>query len=114
MTTWLPRWFALLVLVLPFVPVGAAAPPAGPSAAQVGRLIEQLGDDEFARREAATARLKEIGEPVLAALRKAASSPDLEIRVRATRVIQAITARLQIRRFEGHTDGVIAVALSPN
>ena len=50
MTTWLPRLLALLLLVLPFAPVGAAAPPAGPSAAEIGRLIEQLGDDEFEKR----------------------------------------------------------------
>ena len=34
MGAWLPRLLALLVLALPFAPVGAAAPPARPSAAE--------------------------------------------------------------------------------
>src|SRR4051794_21979826 len=79
MTAWLPRLLALPLLL----PLPAAAPPAGPSAAEVGRLIVQLGDDDFDTREAATARLKEIGEPALAALREALTSDDLEVRTRA-------------------------------
>ena len=35
MTAWLPRLLALLLLALPFVPVGAAAPPARSSAAEL-------------------------------------------------------------------------------
>jgi hypothetical protein len=35
---------------------------------RVADLIKQLGDDSFARREAASKRLKEIGEPALVAL----------------------------------------------
>src|SRR5438552_17107749 len=50
MTTWLPRWIALLVLVF----LLAAAPPPRPWAAEVARLIEQLGSDRFAEREAAS------------------------------------------------------------
>ena len=64
MTTRLPRLLALLLLALPFVPVDAAAPPARPSAAEIGRLIEPLGDDDFDRREAATERLADLDEPV--------------------------------------------------
>ena len=61
----------------------AAAPPAGPSGAEVGRLIGQLGDDDFDRREAATRRLKRAGETALDALHKALSSDDPEVRLRA-------------------------------
>ena len=60
---------------------------------RVAALIKQLGDDAFARREAASKELEDIGEPALAALRKAAtSSDDLEIRRRAERIIQTITS----------------------
>jgi hypothetical protein len=38
MTTWLPRGFACLVLLLPFVPVVAAAPDD----AEIARLVKQL------------------------------------------------------------------------
>ena len=61
MTTWLPRGFALLLFGLPFVPIVAAAPDD----AEIARLIKQLSDDEFQKREKATTRLKESGEPAL-------------------------------------------------
>jgi hypothetical protein len=61
---------------------------------RIAALIKQLGDDAFARREAARKELEDIGQPALAALRKAAtSSDDLEIRRRAERIIQTIAAR---------------------
>jgi hypothetical protein len=61
---------------------------------RVAALIKQLGDHKFAKREAASKELVDIGEPALAALRKAAtSSDDLEIRRRAERIIQTIATR---------------------
>jgi hypothetical protein len=61
---------------------------------RVATLIRHLGDDAFARREAASKELEDIGEPALTALRRAAtSSDDLEIRRRAKRIIQTIASR---------------------
>jgi hypothetical protein len=61
---------------------------------RIAALIKRLGDDAFAKREAASKELEDIGEPALAALRKAANcSDDLEIRRRAERIIQAIAIR---------------------
>ena len=55
-------WIALLVLVLLSVPlVVAAAPDDG----EIARLVKQLGDDDFDKREAASKRLTETGEPAL-------------------------------------------------
>ncbi len=51
--------------------------------AQVDKLVEQLGSDTFAEREAATAALAKIGMPALASLRKAITSKDNEVRKRA-------------------------------
>ena len=63
---------------------------------RVPALIQQLGDHAFARREAARKELEDIGEPALAALRRAAtSSDDLEIRRRAERIIQTIATRAE-------------------
>jgi hypothetical protein len=63
-------------------------------AARVARLIEQLGDDRFAKREAASRELAAIGEPALDSLRQAAASnSDPEIRLRAGQVIRLILAR---------------------
>jgi HEAT repeat protein len=51
---------------------------------RIARLVRQLGDDSFEKREAASRELDAIGEPAVAALRKAAaSSDDPEIRWRA-------------------------------
>src|SRR3954453_19931172 len=91
MKVWLPRLLAL-PLLLPLLM--AAAPPACPSGAEVERLIEQLGDDDFDTREAATARLKLAGEPALDALHKALTSDDLEVRRRARRIVVAVENRL--------------------
>src|SRR5438094_479090 len=86
MTASLPYRFALLLLALPFVAI--AVDPGG---REVERLIRQLGDPRFARREAASKALAKVGEPALAALRKAAaSSDDVEVRLRAARLVEAI------------------------
>ena len=51
--------------------------------AKIDKLVEQLGSDTFAEREAATAALAKIGLPALSSLRKAITSKDNEIRKRA-------------------------------
>jgi uncharacterized protein (TIGR03067 family) len=72
---------------------------------KIARLIRQLGDDAFAKREAASKELEAIGAPALAALRKAAaSSDDLEIRRRAERITDAIaeaTAKAELAKLQG-------------
>src|SRR5262245_49678718 len=60
---------------------------------RIARLIEQLGDDEFAKREAASKALEAIGAPALAALRKADSHMDFEVRRRAARLVKTITLK---------------------
>src|SRR5262249_51371061 len=84
----------------------AAAPPA-----DVDRLIRQLGSDRYARREAATQALDRIGEAALPALRKAANSPDAEVRRRARRLAAAIVRRTsgELRTLRGHSSGATGV-----
>lgn len=87
--------YALVALAL-VAGVGSPRENAGQAATsdRIAALIKQLGDDEFTKREAATKELTDIGEPALAALRKAAtSSADLETRRRAERIIQTIETR---------------------
>src|SRR5262245_3453121 len=61
---------------------------------RIARLINQLGDDAFAKREAASKELQAIGEPAADALRKASTSDaDPEIRRRAEGVLRALAAR---------------------
>jgi uncharacterized protein (TIGR03067 family) len=67
----------------------------------IARLIGQLGDDTFAKREAASKQLKAIGEPALESLRKAAASDsDPEIRRRAERIVEAIAAVVTNRELK--------------
>ena len=83
-------------------------------AGRIARLIGQLGDDVYAKREAASQELEAIGEPALAALRKAAAaSDDVEIRVRAEKIVRSISGKKEIEGLQGkwhsmstETDGV--------
>src|SRR5204863_8953154 len=101
--------FACLVLLLPFITIVAA-----PDDAEIARLIKQLGDDEFEKREAATTRLKESGEPALDAATKATTSSDPEVRRRAEDIVAAIEDKLYGAelRFTGHTGGTWSVCVS--
>jgi tetratricopeptide (TPR) repeat protein len=47
----------------------------------------ELGDDEFATRQAASRKLRAAGEPAEAALEKAADSPDAEVKKRARAIL---------------------------
>src|SRR5688500_17748268 len=54
-------------------------------------LIQRLGHEDFAQREAASAALATLGEPALPALRESAQrSDDLEIRLRSRQLVGAI------------------------
>jgi uncharacterized protein (TIGR03067 family) len=91
------------------VALAAGAAPPTEAAERIAGLIRQLGAEGFKRREAASKELDAIGAPALSALRKAASDDDLEIRRRAERLVQAITARLvgvDQKRLEGTWLGV--------
>jgi WD40 repeat protein len=60
-------------------------------APEIGKLIEQLGDEQLARRKDAGKRLEEIGEPALEQLRKAERKHvDPDVRLRAGILVRAI------------------------
>jgi uncharacterized protein (TIGR03067 family) len=86
------RFFAAACLLL-VLGLSAAAKPETPppSAAEIDKLVHQLGSRRFAEREAATKALEKAGEPALAALRKAATSdPDAEVRRRAGKLVRSL------------------------
>jgi hypothetical protein len=64
------------------------APSAGPTDAD--RLIQQLGDADFRKRDDATLRLKNEGPAILPALRAAINNSDPEIRRRVADLIPAL------------------------
>jgi HEAT repeat protein len=69
-----------------------AEPPAKPklSAEQVARLeklVEQLGADNYGKREAATKAIRRFGKPAIPALRHAFKSSDFEVSHRARQLL---------------------------
>ncbi len=73
-------------------------------AQRIARLIKQLGDDAFRKREAAAKELESMGALALAALRHAASSDDAEIRRRAERIgnrIAEAAAKAELAKLQG-------------
>lgn len=91
--------FALLVVGLPVSMAGTSfAQPANPpkvSATEMARkLVEQLGDEQFAIREQATDQLLRIGLPAQAALSEGSRHVDREVRYRCERIL------LQIRQLD--------------
>lgn len=88
------RVIFLAVLVSAFASVRAAEPaPKEPklSADEVRRLITQLGDEEYEKREAAHQRLESAGASIEGDLKKAAeASSDPEIALRLKRIIETI------------------------
>jgi sulfatase modifying factor 1 len=82
-------WFALLVTAIVGEPVRGDGPED--SDARIAALVKQIGDEEFARREAASAGLEAIGEKALPAVRAAlAKADDVDYRRRAQAIVRAI------------------------
>jgi WD40 repeat protein len=85
------------------------------SAETIDRLILQLGDDDMATRAQAKKQLEAIGEPAVAALKKAAeSSEDPEVRKAAKAMLDRFDAKSRgvLHVFGGHGNRVNGVAIS--
>lgn len=96
------RCLALVVLAAAtWLPADAASADdaTAPELSQrtTGQLIQQLGSREFATREAATGELSRRGESVEPQLRDALRHPDLEVRLRASRLLAGMF-RADLRR----------------
>ena len=88
-----PAHAVLACLLLTASPVVRAQDVAPPADGEIAKLVLQLGDADFATREAASRRLGEIGKPALDALKEAADGADAEIRTRATALVRRIEKR---------------------
>ena len=86
MNSWLTRCLAGLLLVLPFV----SAVADDPDDKELAGLVKQLGNSDFRMRDAATKRLKELGEPAADALVRAMMTNDVEARRRAEAILMEI------------------------
>jgi RNA polymerase sigma factor (sigma-70 family) len=67
-----------------------APKPDEETAARIKSLIQQLGDDSFTVREAATKELIKIGRPAVPFLRAALKDKDIEISQRSRKVLDAL------------------------
>ncbi len=85
------RLFVLLFLLSLCGAAAAQVPlPADDVAARIERLIGQLGDDAFDRREAASKDLAAIGNRARSALERATKSSDPEVASRAKAILDAL------------------------
>src|SRR5208283_3026226 len=80
----------LACLVVSVAFAGKEAPDKPSASPSVEKLIEQLGDQDFARRDAANKGLAALGPEALPALRKATNHSDLEVRRRVEALVAAI------------------------
>lgn len=91
--------------------VRAGEPPAGltdAEAAEVARLVQDLGSADFRVREAATAALIGFGERARPALEAAAKSENPAVRFRADQLLAGLDGRKGERRLSdgsGHAEG---------
>src|SRR5262249_48792604 len=112
--------FTLAILLLSASPAFVPAddpPKAGktPSADEIQRLVNQLGDEAFVKRAQAKKALEAIGEPAVDALKKAAESAgDEEIRTAARALVGAIEVKTTgvVRVLTGHGNRVNGVAVT--
>jgi len=74
--------------------------PPPVDAHEVRRLINELANEVFDTREQASARLLELGEAALPALREARTSPDLEVRRRAEQLLVDIPRQVADRAVQ--------------
>jgi hypothetical protein len=89
--------FVGLLAALPARPAPAAAPrPVHKADApndEIKALIDQLGADDYAKREAAAKRLRAIGKPAIPALEAATKHDDAEVASRAQALVKRIAVR---------------------
>ena len=85
------RWLnhcSLIIVLLAFAILAVAAEdPPQSNKANVDQLIKQLGDPSFTVRENATESLTLLGSRAQQELKRALLNPDLEIRMRAHRIL---------------------------
>jgi WD40 repeat protein len=76
--------------------IGARPDSQDVSPQMLKQLIEQLGDDDFDKRQQASQRLGKIGQPALAALKQAAQGhTDPEVKSRAADLVRLIEKELR-------------------
>ncbi len=92
----LTAWTGTAMAQEPVPPDPGDAPPAQQEEEklsqeqEIEKLVGELGSDNWSVREAATKKLIKIGLPAAEAVEKLAESEDIEIRVRAKKILDAL------------------------
>lgn len=85
------RFAPLAALLTPIVVL--TCPGSEPDSARAKVLVEELAHPDFATRERAQLRLREMGRAAEAALKKVLDSPDIEQRLRARELTRELARR---------------------
>jgi hypothetical protein len=93
------RFAQILGLVAVVAVASFAADSTAGDADRVARLVRQLGDNSFSRRESASRELTAIGEQARTALTRAANDPDAEVARRARQLLDGLDARARDREL---------------
>ena len=75
---------------------------------------KQFEDDDYARREAASKRLAELGGIALPQVRAAIESDSAEVRIRCRRLIAQAQSGATARKLTGHNAELECLAFSPD
>lgn len=94
-TCFVPRTFRLICVFLSLSPLLLAVSPTlhadtAPDATQIEKLVKQLGDDDWRKREQATEELKRIGLSARETLMTLLSHADSEVAARVRRVLEEL------------------------
>jgi hypothetical protein len=81
------------------------------AAPEIAKLIEQLGSDDFTKRDAASRKLAEIGETARSQLEKAMASADREVQRRAKRLLEALDVKAEEKKIASIFSDVNKVGL---
>jgi hypothetical protein len=109
----------LCLALLALTPIAFAEPEAPPSETTLARWVQQLGDDQFTRRESATESLVKAGPRALPALREGLHKGDAETRERIRGIFPEIEKRSQAAlealgvSVQRQSDGITRVVACP-
>jgi WD40 repeat protein len=115
-TTYSPdgRWLAVATNGRDVSIFPAQHEPTDPERREIARLIKEFENDDYAKREAASKRLAELGGIALPRLREELESQSAEVRVRCRRLIEQAQSGANARKLAGHNDELECLAFSPD
>jgi hypothetical protein len=104
-----------LVALVGLTFTGAHAGEKGtPSNRQIGQWVQNLGDEVFAAREAATTNLIKSGETAIKEVAAAATGRDLEVTARALLILNEFAIGSEIETSRAAERALVGIAVSKN